>query len=49
MNSRMGVYASWGNEDIILDCKYCSKTDKKGFGLHYAYGRECLLKPEKRR
>ena len=49
MDSQMGVYVSLGKEDIILDCKYCRKTDKKGFGLYHAYGHECMLKPEKRR
>lgn len=49
MDENCGVYVSFGKEDIIKDCKYCHKTDKKGFGSHYAYGYECQLKPEKRR
>ena len=49
MDCQCGVYVSLGKDDIIKDCKYCRKTDKKGFGTYHAYGYECQLKHEKRR
>ena len=48
MDSCCGVYVFYGKEDINTDCKYCHKTDKKGFGKFHAFGYECSLKPEKR-
>lgn len=49
MDSCCGVYVVYDKSDIIKDCKYCRKTDKKGFGEFHAYGYECLLKFAKRK
>lgn len=49
MDSYCGVHVPLGKNDIIRDCKYCRKTDKKGFGEFHAYGYECQLKREKRK
>lgn len=49
MDDNCGVQVSYGKEDIIKDCKYCRETDRKGFGMDYAYGYECRLKLKKRR
>ena len=48
MDCRMGIYVAYGKDDINRDCKYCSKTDKKGFGEFHAYGYQCALKSNKR-
>lgn len=32
MDCNCGVYVSYDKDDIVKDCKYCRKTDKKGFG-----------------
>ena len=49
MDCYCGVHVSYGKDDIIKDCKYCRKTDKKGFGEFHAYGYECQLKSCKRK
>jgi len=48
MDCFCGVHYQWSKDDIIRDCKYCRKTDKKGFGEFHAYGYECKLKYGKR-
>ena len=48
MDCHMGIYVTPDKRDIITDCKYCRKTDRKGFGLDYGYGYECRIKLEKR-
>ncbi|MBQ8713079.1 MAG: hypothetical protein IJ551_09730 [Prevotella sp.] len=48
MDCYCGVHVSYSKDDIIQDCKYCSKTTKKGFGEFHAFGYECRLKSEKR-
>lgn len=48
MDCQMGNYVVRDKNDIIKDCKYCRKTDRKGFGSDYAYGYECRIKSEKR-
>ncbi|MBQ8713066.1 MAG: hypothetical protein IJ551_09665 [Prevotella sp.] len=49
MDSDCGVHVVYGKDDIIQDCKYCGKTNKKGFGKFHAYGYECRLKIAKRK
>lgn len=49
MDCYCGVYVSYDKNDIIKGCKYCSKTDKKGFGEFHAYGYECRLNFKKRK
>ena len=44
----MGIHVTLDKRDIIKVCKFCRKTDRKGFGLGYAYGYECRIKLEKR-
>ena len=48
MDCHMSIHVALGKSDIITDCKYCRKTDRKGFGFDYAYGYECRIKSEKR-
>ena len=54
MDWNYGIHVEYGKDDIAQDCKYCSKTDKKGFGYNlngygdYAYGFECKLRSNKR-
>ena len=40
----MGIHVARDKRDIITDCTYCRKTDREGFGFHYAYGYECCIK-----
>lgn len=44
MDSQLGNYVGRDKNDIITDCKYCRKTNRKGFGFDYAYGYECRIK-----
>ena len=48
MDHHLGIYIQRDKSDIIKDCKYCRKTDRKGFGSDCAYGYECSIKSEKR-
>lgn len=48
MDNLRGIHVWYDKSDIIKDCKYCSKTDRKGFGEFHAYGYECGLKRNKR-
>ncbi len=49
MNDHLGICVSYDKNDIIKDCRYCSKSEKKGKGEFHAYGYQCALKREKRR
>lgn len=42
------IHVQYDKNDIIKDCKYCSKTNKKSFGEFHAYGYKCKLKHSKR-
>ncbi len=49
MDDRLGVHVAYDESDIIKDCKYCQKTDRKSIIGGAAYGYECIIKSEKRR
>ena len=47
MNDTCGIIVSYDESDIIKDCKYCRKTDRKSIIGGSAYGYECIIKREK--
>lgn len=48
MDESLGIHVIYDKSDIITDCKFCRKTEFKGYGSDYAYGYGCMLKSEKR-
>ena len=49
MNDTCGIIVVYDESDIIKDCKYCQKTDRKSIIGGSAYGYECIIKREKRK
>ncbi len=50
MDDRLGVHVAYDESDIIKNCKYCRKVNKKSIAIGgAAYGYECIIKREKRR